>query len=182
MKAYSIILSACLAAVILAASCNKSLENTFDNQETKLEGIVSSLTSTNDTATVAYQKGSIRVTVVPGSGDSLSSKGAVSFYYAGYYVTGTTISSNNLFATNYDVFANSLNWAVTDSTILAIKTLDLSKDEMVEGLRNGLTGVKGGEECFILFSGKHSFGKHQTGLIPANSALAYHLWIKSVSD
>ena len=39
-----------------------------------------------------------------------------------------------------------------------------------------------GEECYVLFSGKLGFGSRIVGTIPRNSALAYHLWIKSVSN
>ena len=53
---------------------------------------------------------------------------------------------------------------------------------MVTGLRNGLVGVKGGEECYILFSGKYGFGNKQSGTIPANSALVYHVWVESLSN
>ena len=60
--------------------------------------------------------------------------------------------------------------------------LNLGEDELVEGLRNGLRGVRGGEECYILFSGKYGFGKKAFGTIPANSALAYHVWVESVSN
>ena len=108
--------------------------------------------------------------------------GAVSFYYAGFLISSSRLSNNTLFATNYDTFANSAGWAVSDSSTFTISTVKLGEDNLVEGLRNGLIGVKGGDECYVMFSGKHGFGKKKITGIPSNSALAYRLWIKSVSN
>ena len=166
---------------ILAVSCEKK-ETTFDKQESNIQSIVTSLTKANADAVTDYNNGSVRVTVVHGEGAALQEGGAVSLYYAGYYISGANLSSSNLFATNYDTFANSARWKVTDSTAFDIKTISLAKDDIVEGLKNGLIGVKGGDECYILFSGKHGFGKQKIANIPSNSALAYHLWIKSVTN
>ena len=53
---------------------------------------------------------------------------------------------------------------------------------LVEGLRNGLLGVRTGEECEILFSGKYGFGNEIFGTIPVNSALLYKIWVVGVSN
>ena len=176
------ILSAFTAVLLLAGACEKTLESTYDSQETKIATVVKTLQKADTSATVSYQNGTVRVTMVHGTGDSLSAGGAVSFYYAGYCLSSPAISTSNLFATNYKDFASSVKWNVSDSTILAIKTVDLAKDDIVPGLKRGLVGVKGGDECYVLFSGKYGFGKRKTGQVPANSALAYRLWIKSVSN
>jgi FKBP-type peptidyl-prolyl cis-trans isomerase len=42
--------------------------------------------------------------------------------------------------------------------------------------------VKAGEECEILFCGKYGFGNSTFGIIPANSALAFKIWVVSVSN
>ena len=166
---------------ILAASCEKK-ESSFDKQESNIQAIVASLMKANEDATTDYNEGSVRVTVVHGDGQALEKGGAVSFYYAGFYITGSSLNNGSLFATNYDTFASSARWTVTDSTAFDIKTVSLAKDDIVEGLRNGLIGVKGGDECYVLFSGKHGFGKHNIANIPPDAALAYHLWIKSVTN
>ena len=43
-------------------------------------------------------------------------------------------------------------------------------------------GVKAGEECEIIFSGKYGFGNDSFGIIPANSALLYKIWVISISN
>ncbi len=169
------------AAIILAAGCNKSLEGAFNKQEENIEAIVASLTDSQSPDTLSYQNGAVRVTLVQGEGEPLSKKGTVSFWYAAYYISGNSLSANNLMTTNSKEIAESSGWAVSDSTILAIKSLDLSKDDIVEGLRNGIVGVKKGEECVVMFSGKYGFRK-RSGTVPPNSALAYHLKIESVSN
>ena len=181
MKRFYVILLPLL--LLLAASCTgKQLETTYDKQETNIQKIIESLTKANADATVGYNKGSAVVTTVHGEGESLAENGAVSFYYAGYIVSGSSLSNSSVFATNYDTFASSIRWNVTDSTAFRIKTVKLDEDELVEGLKNGLVGAKAGDECYVLFSGKHGFGNKKIGNIPASSALAYHLWIKSVSN
>lgn len=168
---------------LVPVSCgDKQLESVYDNQEKNIESIVESLTNSNESATVERNNGTVRVTVVQGEGPALEDKGAVAFYYAGFYISSRSLSNNTLFKTNYETFANSAKWKVTDSTSFEITTLRLGEDEIVEGLRDGLVGVKGGEECYVLFNGKRGFGKKKIGNIPSNAALAYHLWIKSVSN
>jgi FKBP-type peptidyl-prolyl cis-trans isomerase len=182
MKVRLTALTAIVAGLFLAASCSKELQNTYATQETYIDAIVSSLTASADSATVTSNKGTIRVTVGHGSGEELREGGAVSFYYAGYYIKGRTLSSDNLFATNYDDFAGSIGWNVSDSSRFRIMTVDLARDGIITGLRNGLEGVRAGEECYVLFSGKYAFGKQAAGLVPGKSALAYRLWIKSISN
>jgi FKBP-type peptidyl-prolyl cis-trans isomerase len=46
----------------------------------------------------------------------------------------------------------------------------------------GLEGVKAGEECEIIFSGKYGFGNKAFGMIPAKSALLYKIWVVSISN
>ncbi|MBP5218761.1 MAG: FKBP-type peptidyl-prolyl cis-trans isomerase [Bacteroidales bacterium] len=174
--------AAAVAICLLAVSCGKeALKTTYGNQEKYIETIAESLQK-DGTATLTRNGGSVRVTVTEGEGEELREGGAVSFYYAGYFLNSGSLSNSNVFATNYDTFAKSIGWAVSDSTAFAVQIIDLAEDELVEGLRNGLIGVKGGEECYVLFSGKYGFGSKIVGTIPRNAALAYHLWIKSVSN
>ena len=58
----------------------------------------------------------------------------------------------------------------------------MGSDELVDGLKRGLEGVKAGEECLILIPGKYGFGKRKIGTIPANSALAYYVWVLSLDE
>jgi FKBP-type peptidyl-prolyl cis-trans isomerase len=60
--------------------------------------------------------------------------------------------------------------------------INITDSELIEGLRNGLMGVKAGEECEILFSGKYGFGNKTFGMIPAKSALLYKIWVVSVTN
>ena len=180
MKRLTVII---MAMLLLTASCTeKELETTFDSQEKNIESIIKSLSNHNEDATVEHNKGTVRVTVVQGEGAPLEENGAVAFYYAGFYISGSSLNNSNVFATNNETFANSIRWSITDSTAFDIKTIRMGEDELVEGLKDGLVGVKAGEECYVLFNGKHGFGKKKIANIPSYAALAYHLWIKSVSN
>ena len=44
----------------------------------------------------------------------------------------------------------------------------------------GLEGVRSGEDSYIIFSGRHGFGKKQVGTVPANAPLCYHIRVEEV--
>lgn len=172
---------ALLATSVIITGCVKqNLELTYNNQEDKIDKYITSLTSKDESIRVIHNKGSHRVVLTEGEGEELKEKGTVAFYYAGYTFQ-SNISASNLFATNSEEVASSAKWDVTGGNF-ELLTLNLEKDKMLEGLKNGLCGVKAGEVCYIFFSGKYGFGKKPLGSIPPNSALAYQVWVVSISN
>ena len=170
-------------SAVLASSCGKSgVENAYSKQDSNIESLVNTLAPEGSDATVDYLDGIVRVTVKQGEGDGLESGGTVTFLYAGHILNSTSLSASNLFTTNNKEFAESSNWTVTDTSIFKAATVNLADESLVKGLAKGIVGVKAGDECYIMFNGKYGFGKHTTGVVPGNSALAYHLWISSVSN
>lgn len=137
-------------------------------------------TTITDSMRVVYNNGATRLVRLEGSGPMLESHGSVSFYYAGYTFSGK-IDKKNLFVTNHQPTAESANFILTDPDY-SIFEINLGETELLEGLRNGLIGVRAGEECDILFSGKYAFGNTIFGTIPANSALAFQIWVVGVSN
>ena len=57
----------------------------------------------------------------------------------------------------------------------------MAETDMLEGLRDGLVGVRAGEECEILFTAKYGYGNKTFGIIPVNSALLYKISVVAVS-
>ncbi|MBR1705922.1 MAG: FKBP-type peptidyl-prolyl cis-trans isomerase [Bacteroidales bacterium] len=186
MKRSTLLFPAALAAAVLACT-KQSVEATYDKQETTIASFVQARLQADTTATVTYNKGSVRIVLhdtLAREGllaDSLRAGGSVSFYYAGYILSGTAVSSSSLFATNRKTTADESGWKLTDSTLFQIETLTLD-DRLIPGLRHGLEGVQNQDECFILFSGKYAYGNHVQGTIPARSALVYHIWVNSISN
>jgi len=169
--------------LVLTFSCTKEeIKSQYSRQEQNIETFVNSTLSSIDTSYVVRNRGVDRLVIVPGAGDSLERSGTVSFYYAGYVLSSSSISSSTLFSTNRRDVALAADWTVSDSTAFDIRTLNLAESDLVDGLKYGLEGVKGGQECYILFSGKYGFGKKSLGTIPANAALAYHVWVESISN
>ena len=170
------------ALVFLTLSCTKEQRKSMlTKQESNIESFTKSILSKVDTAYVVQHKGVTRVVVVPGQGDSLET-GLVSFYYAGYVLSSASLSASNLFATNSEDVAASSKWELSGENQFDILTLNIDNEDIVEGLRHGLEGVRAGQECYILFSGKYGFGKKPLGTIPANAALAYHVWVESIAN
>ena len=170
-----------LLAGILTSSCIKEkLENTYNNQEDKIDKYIESNLSKNENYSIVYNGGSARLITKEGEGEELKANGTVALYYAGY-VFKTGLDKNSLFATNHATSASESGWTLTDEDD-DIMIIDLSEADLIPGLANGLVGVKAGEECQILFSGKYGFGKRALGTVPANSALIYKIWVESISN
>ena len=177
MKSKTIIfLIICLAA----GSCVKEkLETIYQKQETQIDAyITKARVSGEDTLDVVYNKGAVRLIKTEGTGPGLEEGGAVSFYYAGYVFTS---SPSSLFATNHQETATAAGFTLTDDDYQIFEA-DMRDVNMIEGLRNGLIGVKSGEVCEIAFSGKYGFGDEVFGTIPVNSALLYKIWVIGVSN
>lgn len=168
---------------LLAAGCSRSdIESQYASQETRIENFLNAQLAANENAYTVSNGGVERLVLVDGSGEELESGGTVSFYWAGYVLNGNNLNSSNLFSTNVEELASAAGWDTSDSADYVIRTLDLSETGLIKGLQKGIQGVRGGEECIILFSGKYGYGNRSLGTIPANAALAFHLWVESVSN
>ena len=179
-------LKAALAVLTVAAAlagCNKqNLQTTYDNQDKKIEQYVMSQISASKAQRVFTNAGSTRLVISEGAGvDSLSTEGSVTIYYAAYTFNGS-VSASNMFATNHGETARQNGWDVLSGIDTTARVLNLKDGDIVEGLRNGLFGVRTGEECLIMFSGKHGFGDRMVGTIPANSALLYHIAVLGIDN
>lgn len=190
---------AVLFCVCAGACVKQKLETTYKKQETQIDSylsknntarrdstIVSADGSTRDTTwtdtlDIIYNNGAARLVKTKGEGPKLSKDGAVSFYYAGYVFKGSSVSASNLFATNHQETAASANFQLTDPDY-SLYEVNFADTEMLEGLKNGLVGVQAGEACEILFTAKYGYGNRTFGIIPANSALLYKIWVIGVSN
>ena len=171
-------------AFVLPSACNKEeLQATYNKQETNIASFISAIQKRDSTATVTITEGVYRITQhdtlnLP---DSLLWGGKVTLRYACYVLNSSSVSGNDLVATNVRSVASAAGWALTDTAQFKPTTLSLDKT-LLEGLRLGLYGVQERDEAYILFNGKFGFGDHIQGTIPARSALAYHIWIDSIEN
>lgn len=176
--------------LLSAVSCTKARrEDTYNKQEEKIDQYITKNMyktytedgeSKTDTLRVVYRGGSSRLVTQEGIGEELAADGTVSFYYAGYTFSGSK-SYSSMFTTNHQETAEAAKWSLTDADY-SLYTLGMKDAELIEGLRHGLTGVKSGEICQILFSGKYAYGKKPLGIVPANSAILFEIWVEAVSN
>ena len=170
-----------LAIVSSSTSCIKEkLEEAYNKQEEQIDKYISSMLNGNESYSVQYNDGASRLTTLAGEGPELSDEGSVSFYYAGYTFSGS-INPSSMFGTNHQASAEAANWNLTDPDYSLIE-ISLKDKGLLDGVRKGLIGVRAGEECEILFSGKYGFGNSTFGIIPAKSALAFKIWVVGVSN
>jgi FKBP-type peptidyl-prolyl cis-trans isomerase len=153
----------------------------YNSQESKIDQYIEkSRIVGEDTLRVVYNGGTSRLVTKEGEGAELSADGNIAFYYAGYIFSGN-ISNTNLFITNHAETATQAGWSLTEEEAKVL-TINMKEYELVPGLRSGLIGVRSGEECQILFTGKYGFGNKAFGTIPANSPLVYRIWVESISN
>ncbi len=168
-------------AMTAASSCVKEkLEESYNKQEEQIDKYVESALDKDESYSVSYNGGSTRLTTLEGTGEELRADGSVSFYYAGYTFNGS-ISNSGLFGTNHQQTAEGASWSLTDHDYSLLE-INMKDDELIKGVKSGLIGVRAGEECEILFSGKYAFGNSTFGIIPARSALAFKIWVVGVSN
>lgn len=184
MKRSTGILAAVLFTALLAACSKQSLQNTYDRQTTFIESFVAAQMKADTNATLRRIGGAYRLTLhdtltIPR--DSLAEGGKLALYYGCFTLTGASLTTGNLVATNLKDLATQAKWTLTDSTRYKLDTLTLGKD-LVEGLQDGLKGVREYDEGYILFTGKYGYGNSERGTIPARSALAYYFWIESIDN
>lgn len=211
MKHRTIIAAIMTAGLILTSCLKEKLEDTYNKQEDRIDQFIEKnryqkrntqvpsrdpetgniLTDGNgqpvmkdtvvtDTLRVIYNGGAARLVTKEGEGEEVRENGSIAFYYAGYIFSGS-ISASNLFTTNHKETAASSGWTLTDEQD-DILTIGLNDYTLLPGLKSGLIGVRSGEECQIFFSGKYGFGKKSSGIVPANSALIYKIWVESISN
>ena len=175
MKIFKILILFCLL------SCSKAkLETTYTTQEKEIDNFITTQLESHPEFIISRNNGANRLTILEGSGSDIQKKGNnIKFHYAGYVFTNS-INTSNLFSTNHQETAQEALWEIDDIDYSA-KVLKLTDENFVPGLLNGLIGVKAGEECFIIFSGKYGFGKKPLNKIPKNSALAYKIWVEEVN-
>ncbi len=175
------ILAILLAVMTAGNSCiREKLEETYNKQEEQIDRYITDALGRNESYTVAYKDGSSRLTTKAGEGPELNSTGSVSFYYAGYTFDGS-IKPTGLFGTNHQATAEEAKWDLTDPEH-SLMEINMKSGDLIDGVWNGLIGVRAGEECEILFSGKYGFGNSAFGTIPAKSALAFKIWVVGVSN
>ncbi len=186
------LVAACAAVALLSGCTEQELETTYSSQEDRIDSFIERLmNSETPPVRVVHNNGSNRIVLgeyTPADDtdmnytEELTESGTVSFYYAGYIFSGSTPTSSNLFATNNQDVAAEAGWELTnaDYNILTVNMSD--KNVLVEGLRNGMIGVRGQDTCYVVFSGKYGFGDKAVGIVPANSALLYQIWVESISN
>ena len=169
-----------LVICLTTGSCVKEkLETFYSKQDTQIDAYMTKArVNGKDTLDLVYNKGSVRLIKTEGSGPALEEGGSVSFYYAGYVFTS---NPSSLFATNHQETAAGAGFNLTDEEYQIFEA-DMRSTQLLEGVRNGLIGVKSGEVCEIAFSGKYGFGDEVFGTIPVNSALLYKIWVIGVSN
>lgn len=188
MKRNTLILSCFLALGLTAACVKQSLQSTYDKQTSYIDNFVATRMKADTNATLTRNGGSYRLTLadtmdrVYGERDSLKAGQRVALWYACFTLTGNSISTANLVATNVREVAEQAKWALADSiNIFHLDTIRVNKD-LVEGLYLGLQGVQEFDQGFVLFTGQYGFGNIARGTIPARSALVYQYLIEEIFD
>ena len=185
MKKSTVILIVAIMEALAAACTKQAEQTTYDKQTTYIENFISAQLKSDEEATLTRKEGAYRINLhdnLSQERDSLRPGGKVALYYGCFILTGASLSTSNLVATNLKELATQAKWTLSedeDRYMLDTLTLD---DSLLPGLRIGLEGVQPQDEGYILFTGKYGYGNSQRGTIPAMSALAYYYWIENIKN
>ena len=142
-------------ALLPVLACESEVREANVNQDKYIDSYINSHYADNP---VYYNGGSSRVVLTEGpQGAPVIEKGdSVYLYYAGYTFgqRGPEICF------------------VVDSGMVRVGTGDL-----VKGLDVSLPGAQLGEESMIFFSADDGYGSQSVGLVPANTALLFHVGV-----
>lgn len=186
MRKLALISASILLGAALTGCTKQAIQLTYDKQEANIEKVVESVLKQDENATVEYPDGVVRVRLSASTSTEsdiqLEKGGTVSFYYGGYTLPSTSISTSNLFATNLKELAEASGWSNLDESGFEVEKVVIGKGELVPGLEKGLVGVRKGDNILILFSGKYGWGNKPRGMVPARSALAWQIWVEDVTN
>ena len=171
-----------ISLIVLSACAKQSLQATYDKQTTYIENFVEARLKETPDAVLTRGEGAYRLTVSSTAAEedpALQWGHRVKLNYGCFVLTSATLTSGNLVSTNIKDLATQAGWTLSDESIFQPVPLTLD-DSLVPGFADGLTGVKAGDEAYILFTGEYGYGKNERGTIPALSALAYYVQIEEI--
>ncbi|MBR3292714.1 MAG: FKBP-type peptidyl-prolyl cis-trans isomerase [Bacteroidales bacterium] len=148
----------CLAAALLAYSCESEVREANINQNKYIDDYINSKYS--DKEIVRYE-GVVRVVLEDSQATSTVIEPGDSVYL---YLAGFTFTKNG----PEREFTH-------DSCMVRV-----GKGDLITGLDRGLIGARLGEESLILFPSNLGYGKHAVGLVPENTALMFDLLVARI--
>ena len=146
-----------LSAILLLTACESEYQTALAEQEGYIADYIEANYSDYE---VVLNEGVNRIIISEGSGSPAEEGDRISIYCAGY-----TFGSSG----PQEQFTE-LDFSFT-----------LGEDSMIEGLEKGLTGVKRGESCIILFSADYGYGNSAVGIVPEATALIFSVYVSSVT-
>lgn len=163
----------CLIIILFVTiSCDKQdRENTYINQENSIDTYISSL---DGAYRIVRTNGSNRIVIEEGDEATSLEKGdSLHFFYSLYTFAnrrgGLIYSNVGEIVRQYNIEADTLP-----------KKILYGKDELINGLYNGLYGVRDGEKCYILFSAKYGYGNKEMFNVPKLTPLFFEVEIKKL--
>jgi len=148
----------CLAAALLAFSCESEVREANINQNQYIDDYINSKFS--DKEIVRYE-GVVRVVLENSPATSATIEPGDSAYL---YIAGYTFAKNG-----------PVSRFTLDSGMVRV-----GKGDLITGLDRGLIGARQGEESLILFPSQFGYGKQAVGLVPENTALMFDLLVARI--
>lgn len=166
------ILIAFFLSLVLAACAKQDRESTYTSQEQSIDTYLSGYE--DDGYSVVRNGGANRLVIKNGSGtDELAAGDSLYFHYSGYIFSN---GPGTLFVTNDTAVANANSFVTEGET----KGIRYGSDDMIDGLKKGLNGVKSGENCYIVFSAKYGYANEVMFNVPRLSPLFFDINVDKI--
>jgi FKBP-type peptidyl-prolyl cis-trans isomerase len=156
---------------LLFIGCEKSL---YDEKRVANEREIEQYLS-RKRLSYTKEKGVYHAVLKPGFGYKINAGDEISFWYAGYKLSGLVFDTNITeiaFEAGLDLTARQFNPIFTTA----------GAESILEGVRRGLLMCRGNEKAAILFPSSLGFGKDYVGPIDPWTPLAYDIFIINVKN
>lgn len=163
-----------MLSVTLACCTKQDREIRIAEQIKAIDDFAKSSVSSGNRLVV--YKGSTRLVINEGTGESLMVGDSVFFDFAGYIFQS---GLGSLFETNIESVALAHGLKIYNRGYNYGKNV-VGKGLLINGLDFGLQGTKVGEHSYIVFPTNLGFYNKDVGLVPKMSPLIYEVWIKEV--
>ncbi|MCK9304126.1 MAG: FKBP-type peptidyl-prolyl cis-trans isomerase [Bacteroidales bacterium] len=148
---------------VMIANEIKAIDNYAENQKSSAVDVV-------------VNAGATRIVKREGTGNGAVSGDSLYIKYGGYTFNN---GPSSLFDTNLDSLSSKLGIEILERGF-DLGKCKLAEGQLIKGLELGLTGVKEGEYCYVVFPSNLGFGKSGTGIVPKMTPLIYEVWVTKI--
>ncbi len=178
-KKYIYIIIASLLVLVNSSCSSSNEENLLISQERQIESSIATFKKQYPDAELIRTEQASKLIINPGSDKTANNKSRISFNYAIY--TLGSIDAQHFVASNIRNINKQYGRDISEEQEEEV-TLDLSSNNIINGLKSCLVSSHEGEESIIFIPSKYAFKDKINLNINSNSALIYFIFVNKIDN